>query len=278
MYLNHNGIIISAEQFTLKHDNRGLQYGDGFFESMRAAHGKLLYADLHQQRIQQTSSYLQLDLSQLALEAEVEKLLAAYPMPHARVKILFYRDSTGTYLPESDPHASSFIISCTSLPQARYDQPTQALHARIDTQDLKPIIPLSRHKTLSCTSYVLSSMKTRLYNCDEIILLNTDGNICEGCNANIFFVDTSDTLICIPLQDGRLDGVFAHVVLRQAQALGIPTQLRSVSPTQLPDFKEAFLSNVSRGIRPIHTLESVSFPSQAFSQRLALAINAQIQA
>lgn len=276
MYLNFNGEILLAEDFTVSYTSRAFQYGDGFFESMRAAYGKLLYADLHTQRLLKTSTYLKLDLDTFTLTTEVEKLLLANQIQHARVKVLFYRESTGTYLPEIHAHRCSYLITCQALPQAHYELDTPGLYALFDHENLKPRVPLSQFKTLSCTSYVLSSMQILELQCDEIILLNTDHNICEGCNANIFFIDQQDRLISIPLQDGRLDGVFAQVVMRTAADIGMEIQIQSVAPSSIQDYKEAFLSNVSRGIRPIQTLDKTIFESSSRSRQLLQAINDRI--
>jgi branched-subunit amino acid aminotransferase/4-amino-4-deoxychorismate lyase len=64
-YILHNDEFILADQPALAVSNRGFKFGDGLFESMRMAGGKLKYAEQHATRLKEGMQALKMDGSTL---------------------------------------------------------------------------------------------------------------------------------------------------------------------------------------------------------------------
>ena len=55
-----NGQPVNEDNSSQLFNNRGFYYGDGFFESMRVEHGKILRGDMHFQRMQKALLLLEM--------------------------------------------------------------------------------------------------------------------------------------------------------------------------------------------------------------------------
>jgi branched-subunit amino acid aminotransferase/4-amino-4-deoxychorismate lyase len=68
-YINCNGKLIKEEEIPLSFFNRGLFYGDGFFETMVMMQGKIPLLSLHWQRIVDTALLLRGKLAEVSKES-----------------------------------------------------------------------------------------------------------------------------------------------------------------------------------------------------------------
>ena len=90
---------------------------------------------------------------------------------------------------------------------------------------------------------------------DEAVFRNEKGNICETSTANIFLAD-SEKLVTPSPASGALPGITRKVVLELAGDSNIDISEREVSPRELQDSGEAFLTNSIMGIMPLVALNS----------------------
>src|ERR1019366_9790715 len=102
-YINFNGNIFPEHETLLPVTNRGLRYGDGFFESMVMFNKKVPLIDYHWSRIDFTSQVLASVLpSRLDLDSLQSMLLDLASVNdavvNARIRLQFYRKGTGLYL------------------------------------------------------------------------------------------------------------------------------------------------------------------------------------
>ena len=100
-----NGHLLAVAALPLP--NRGLAFGDGFFETLILADGCLRYADLHLARMQRAAAALYLTLpaalaSAAALEATLAGLAVANGWPAARLRVQLWRAGGGRYSPTTD--------------------------------------------------------------------------------------------------------------------------------------------------------------------------------
>ena len=96
--------------------NRSFLYGDGFFETFKLIEGKCERFSLHYQRMLKSAETLQLDWDAQWIPSFFEtKLLAEsknFEEQILKVRILFYRNAKGTYVPETD--TANFYIRIES--------------------------------------------------------------------------------------------------------------------------------------------------------------------
>ena len=87
---------------------------------------------------------------------------------------------------------------------------------------------------------------------DTAVLIDLDGNVSEGPGFNVFCV--KDGMVLSP-GDTVLEGVTRESVRELCEEMGIPFSLASVTPEQLRDADEVFLSSTAGGIMPIRRVD-----------------------
>ena len=106
-----------------------------------------------------------------------------------------------------------------------------------------------------CTSFLSFAEKTREQipeNVNEVLLVNSKGQILEGLNSNFFAVRQEG--IWTEDQDA-LSGVVRSMVLEVARSVGIPVHLTAIQISELESLEEAFLTSASRSVLPIHKID-----------------------
>jgi 4-amino-4-deoxychorismate lyase len=85
---------------------------------------------------------------------------------------------------------------------------------RLDAGD-----PLLRHKTTRRADYDAARAEYSRDNADEVLLLNQNGQVCEGTITNVFLDDGSGLLFTPPLTCGLLPGVLRAEFLETGRAV-----------------------------------------------------------
>ncbi len=97
----------------------------------------------------------------------------------------------------------------------------------------------------------------------EVVLVSERRQLLETTRANLFVLserglETAPTSRVLP-------GVARGLVLELACAWGVPVRLRSPSLRQHAGWREVFVSNALRGIRPVRQIDALAFPAPAAS-------------
>ena len=112
--------------------------------------------------------------------------------------------------------------------------------ARLDAAD-----PLVRHKTTRRQIYEAARAEFSRDEADEVVLLNSDGRLCEGTITNVF-VDSGDGLLRTPsLANGLLPGVLRAQLIEEER-----TVEADLSPEDLRSAAAIFVGNSLRGLIP----------------------------
>ena len=231
---------------------RAVYYGDGFFETMRWQHGKILFWKFHKQRIEKTANLLSLPLPYPAdvLLLELQKHILP-DTPNQRLRLSFVRTGEGFYTPKQN--GMIIIFEFTPLLETGYVwQDNSCVLGISSIKKLRH--PLSTLKLLSAENYVMAGIEALKNNWDEAILLNDSGNVCEAISHNIFIVKQDD-VITPPLNEGCLQGIMRSVIIELCKTHKISITERSISCSELIDAEEIFLTNVISGIRSVSAIK-----------------------
>lgn len=249
--INHNGSIFNADDKLLTASNRGLKYGDGLFESMRYSKGKLKFAHLHAQRLQQGMKALKLDgysqIDSYFLQDKADEICRRNKIAqNARLRLTVFREGGGLYAPIDNRFG--YILEALALPTAQYQ-----LNAKGLIMDIYPDIPkalnqLSNFKTCNALPYVMAGIFKDTQKLDEAFILNQNGFLCESVSANVFLV--YDKKLYTPaLSEGCIGGVMRQVIIDLANNNGIETIEAQINPEILNQAHEVFLTNAAKGIQ-----------------------------
>lgn len=272
-FLNYNGHILPVEEKLFHADNRAFRYGDGLFESIRLIKGKIMFPELHAERLKKGIQLLKMEGAQKItaefIENDIYDLARRNKIfTDARARITVFRSDGGFYTPVKN--AFSYLIELDKLETKGFEWNTSGISICLYDEIPKSIDPLSNFKTCNSLLFVLASVYKSKMKTDEAILLNSNGHLVEAGNSNIFLV--KDEEIYTPsLQDGCIGGVMRTVVLGLAEKLKMKVNQGKLKPTLLQSANEIFLTNASQGIRWV-----VSYGTKRYYTRVSKLLNVEL--
>lgn len=253
--INFNGNLIE-DSLVISSENRGYKYGDAVFETIKSVHGQLLFWEDHYFRLMASMRIMRMEIPMYFtmefLEAEIKKTIDSNSLlkSTARVRLNVDRGDGGKYLPKHN--SISYHISVEALAADFYSVSNQDSYT-VDLYKDFFVAPglLSTLKTNNKAIHVLGSIYAEENGWDNCLLLNTNKNIVEALNGNLFLV-LGETIKTPPLEDGCLKGVMRKQLIDVIMNSGdYVLEEASVSPFELQKADELFISNVITGIQPI---------------------------
>ena len=251
-----NGLLVAANNFGLPLPNRGLGFGDGFFETLIFTGNHLRLAADHFARMQQAADALYLTLpaalaSAEALETTLTPLAAANNLPAARLRLQLWRAGGGRYTPPTDAAewlatAEAFVADESPIGKADFALETFSIPS-----------PLSFCTGPQAWVYVRAAHERARRGLDEIILCDAAGHVAEAGAAAVFWV--KDGVLFTPsLASGCVAGVRRAQVLRAAQAAGITCREGLFSKDDLLAAEAIFMANAA-ALRTVRQVASGRF-------------------
>ena len=249
--ININGTIFKDSEAHLSVQNRGLAYGDAVFETIKV-NNKPLFWEAHYFRLMASMRILRMQIPMNFtpdfLENQIMDLLASMPEQAVsyRVKIIIYRTSGGYYTPNSNN--VEFNITAVALDSDLYIYKTNDFEIELFKDYLIAPNLLSTLKTNNKIVNVLGSIFAKENNYQNCLLLNTNKNIVEALNGNVFLV--KDKVIKTPpVSDGVLKGIIrGQLIDIIKKSNNFELDLSSISPFELQKADEIFITNVIQGI------------------------------
>jgi branched-subunit amino acid aminotransferase/4-amino-4-deoxychorismate lyase len=249
-YVFHQGQFLSDTDTRITKDNRAFRFADGFFESMRIVNGNALFLENHFARITDTAAVLKIkpaeDFSLELLRSQVQELLTRNGIDQGgRMRITFYRKSTGFYLPKQDE--LTYFIEAEALPDNEFVMNPTGRMVDIFMDFKKEINKLSVFKTLNCQLYVQAAIHARDKGLDEALIQNNKLSIIESNSSNLFIV-SNGVLYTPTLEDGPVAGTMRMNIINLALENKIKVYECTLNPHNLLAADEMFLTNAVRGI------------------------------
>jgi branched-subunit amino acid aminotransferase/4-amino-4-deoxychorismate lyase len=201
--------------------NRGFLYGDGFFESIKIVNGQMPLLSNHIDRIEDGFDIYQMMPTFEIDEEFIRGITSPYPK-NGILRINFFRDGMGKYLPDTDAVAfdHSFTedirdfflpISMDLLAELR-NAPIQLGSYSVYPKP-KPNVSWMTVKSLSSIYYVLAAKYKQAQNADYLLIQNSDGNICEELISNILIQNGEDFFIP-SLKSGGVNGATQRYLMK----------------------------------------------------------------
>ncbi len=254
MYLL-NGNIIS--NLNLETSNRAFKYGDAFFETMLYHKGDIPLFDLHFERAVKTFSLLKMSSPEGLTKENFKHLLLHFIAKEghttAKVRITFWRNGEGTYLPTEN--TTSYLTETTPIPTKPFELNKEGLTLGIYKDTFKNTDFLANLKVTGCLTYTLSRIWAKEQNVDDAILLNHYGRIAECSSSNIFLV-LGNEIITPPLNEGALDGVMRRHLLNTLPQQNFAVKEQPIEIADLEKTNEIFTTN-ALGIKWVKKVKGV---------------------
>lgn len=252
--INYNGKLNKNNYFNIQYNNRGLNYGDGIFETIIYHNSEIPLLDLHWARLYEGAKVLRLELpfDETLLQKLIIELIEenGLKQKRARIKLMVWRKEGGLYTPENNN--CHFLINV----QATEKHPLKKLEKVYSAKTVHLTqTPFSHIKTISALTYVMAGIEKKEREADELLLLDHEGNIAEASAANIFFFsEKENTFYTPPLSCGIINGVTRRFLLNTMEEKNIAHEERKMKIGDLSDDISIFTCNVS-GIHQLVNFE-----------------------
>ncbi len=278
--VNINGHIIKNDDASISILNRGFNYGDAVFETIKVSHGKILFLEDHYFRLMASMRILRMEIPMNFtlefFENEILNLIEHNDLSDktVRIKCIIYRGTNGFYLP--DNNNVKYVITSKTLSNEFYliNDNQYVVDLYKDHYILADL--LSTLKTNNRIINVTGSIYANENDLNNCLLLNNNKNVVEGLNSNIFLVK-DNTIKTPPLSDGCIKGVMRKQIIEIIKLMPDFTfEEASISPFELQKADELFLTNVIMGIQPITKYRKKEFESN-ISKNLLGKLNVKIR-
>lgn len=255
---------IKAEYIDIK--DRGLHYGDGLFETLLLADGKIQFFDEHMARLQSgadklgicfpgVSCYLE-DLTTLVKQsAAAQSSTVQSSTAQQVIKLLLTRGSSerGYAIPDRAMPKRITMLYDYSLPDAF----SSAIQTRICKQNVSINQSLAGLKHLNRLDNVLARAELDKTE-HEGLMLDGDGFVIEGSMSNLFVVKDG-ALLTPDLSRSGVNGIIREQILKLAQSENIKTDIIQMTINDVFAADEVFICNSLIGIVPLSRIDTTEY-------------------
>ncbi|MEK6758248.1 MAG: aminotransferase class IV [Deltaproteobacteria bacterium] len=265
-----NGKIVEQDKACISLLDRGLNYGDGLFETIKAVNGLPLFVSGHLERLKSGSSAIGLSAASLKpLMADIrsgvmERLLKSNGLStgSAYIRVTVTRGiDAGGHLPAKRAQPTA-IIRTRPLDEKTLRRREKKGVSAILIRGFVPAIP--GVKTLNYLPNVIGRSEASRRKAYEGIFTDSRDHVSEGTSSNLFIVEKA--ILKTPPIKARgyycvLPGITRGCVIELARANGIKARETIITAERLADCDEAFLTNSIAGIVPLVSIDGKALGS-----------------
>lgn len=253
----YNGKSFPLDHPCIKHNDRGLTLGHGLFETIFINKGTIPALDYHWQRLETSAPLIGItvpfskDKFLEMLASLIERNVLQEKIAVARITITHGESERGI-LPTTNLEPN-YIISVNE-----YTHVTKPYYSILIASTRKNEKSISaRVKSISYLDNILAKQEAISQGYDEAILLNTESNVADGAITNIFIVKDNQ-IYTPPIADGSLPGVVRRILLQQLTSEFSIIE-KSISPVELFNADEVFLTNALIGIQQVNKINKQKY-------------------
>ena len=259
-------------------DDRGLQYGDGVFETIAVAEAGPLCLDEHCSRLREGCERLSIPPPALpVLCAEVALVSGSNPGSNpgsslgAVVKIILTRGEGGRgYAPPAEARPNR-IVALYPWPAYPPEHATEGVRLRFCRRRYGINPALAGIKHLNRLEQILARAEWQDPAIAEGLVMDLDDNVIEGTMSNFFMVKDR-ALLTSDLHACGVRGVIRQRIIGLAAGLGLAVHEQAISRELLLQADEIFLCNSLIGVWPARMLADQPFKPGPITRRIRRAL------
>jgi len=248
-----------ANQISI-HD-RGFQYGDGCFETIRVLANKPILWSSHLNRLKKACVALRLPVDISLVEEEVSLLLKNNTAADILLKITITRGVGGRGYGPTEQASCGRVLQLVS-----YVAPNVSRGARVSicNHRLSSNLYLGGIKHLNRLDQVLASAEIPS-DCDEGLCLDHNDGLIEGCRSNLLLV-IDDKLLTPDLSRSGVQGVMLNHLIEEFAIQGTSVMQKSLDLGQLQSASEVILCNSVFGVWPVLEIQDIHWHCSSGAQ------------
>lgn len=234
-------VLYTDDHITLKLGSQSLNYGLSLFETIKVYKGSPQLLNQHVERLNGSLKALGLNhICDMDLVRErIVRLLESLNSDMGAIKLMVVEDvdmcheiitySNRVY--ESSLYEDGFSLCISNC-----------------TRDENS--PLVQHKSSNYGINIIEHRKALREGFNEVIFLNTKGDVTEGALSNIFMI--KDNVLYTPdIASGLLPGVMRAKVIEVAKIMNLKVHVGKITSKDLYDADEIFITNSLMGMMPV---------------------------
>jgi para-aminobenzoate synthetase component I len=252
-----NGSVKPQSAGSVKLTDLGVQYGYGFFETIRAEKGRILFLEDHIARFRNTwETLFDHPFPDLTWDEIIRQVISANRLQDATASVKIM----ATY-GEKDKAQFDHGLFVTAMPYTGRPYILRDAGIRLGIYPEPRSTYLADHKTLNYLHYFLAGRWAKEKGFDEAIILNPDKSLSETNTANILLV--RDKKIIKPYSDHVLKGVMEKHVCAFLKDNGYIIETGRVVMEDILPSDMIIITNSLIGALPVSFIGNVGLISSA---------------
>jgi len=275
----YDGRLVPWSDATLHVLSHGLHYASCVFEGERAYGGVIFRSTAHSQRLKQSAELLDFEIPYSAAEIDAAKhlVLERNGLRDAYVRPVAWR---GSEMMGVSAQHNKIHLAIATWEWPSYFDPAQRLKGlRLDlAQYRRPDPATIPAKAKAAGLYMIctiSKHQAERKGYADAMMLDWRGLVAECTGANIFFIQNGR--IHTPTPDCFLDGITRQTVMELARRRGIEVIERRISPDELKNFSECFITGTAAEVTPVAEIAEWRFKPGSISKQLMEDYSAEVQ-
>jgi branched-subunit amino acid aminotransferase/4-amino-4-deoxychorismate lyase len=270
-YIYFKGEIIEESEARISIDDRSFRFGDGVFDTALVVNSKLYDFAAHQERLKRGLETFEIEIDIANLEEIARTLVEKNSIEEGYVRMIVSRGENGPeamgYLPvNTQPY---LVVQTAAVPFPSYKQLTLWVSSYEAHMPLPSKVNASLH-------YVLAMQEAAKQGCENALILNTKGHICETGSGNIFWI--KDEVLYTPSL--QLPFVAGTVRKRVIDLWGGAVEEGVFTLDALSEADEIFMSNIGHMVAAVKAIKPLGYAakSDVLTQQIREKLIAEIQA
>jgi len=277
-----NGSIMDETEALIPAGDRGVLFGDGMFETMRAYNGKPFRMDRHLERLRAGCRDMRLSGVPTDMElgdaiGELYRLNVVSGDAYVRITLTGGSFEGNRSLQRSNPPNVYIMVKpLEGYPQEWYERGMRVVVSSIRSNEGSP---LSRIKSNNYLDNLMAKQEAKDRGTDDAVMLNSGGFLTEGTSSNLFLVRRGK-VVTPGVECGLLPGVTREAVMELCEEYGLTCETAFLVLDDLLQADEAFFSVSTGEIVPIAEVEGSSIGFRCpgpITMRLSAAYRALVK-
>src|SRR6186997_2907963 len=275
----YDGKLVPWNEANLHVLSHGLHYASCVFEGERAYGGRIFKSTAHSERLKRSAEVLDFEIPYSVDEIVKAKQLVVDKngRKEAYVRPVAWR---GSEMMGVSAQSNTIHLAIASWEWPSYFDPAERLKGiRLDLAEYRRPDPktapaLAKAAGLYAICTISKHIAERKGYADAM-MLDWQGRVAECTGANIFFV--RDGKIHTPIADCFLDGITRRTVIELAKKRGIEVIERRITPDELTQFSECFITGSAAEVTAVSEIAQWRFTPGAITQQLMADYTAEVQ-
>jgi 4-amino-4-deoxychorismate lyase len=252
--------------------DRGLQYGDGLFETMLVRRRRIRFLELHLERLAQGCRRLGLPVPTARIEREIA--LRARQCAEGVLKLILTRGRGARgYRPAGNERCTR-VLWHNALPAVPAGAPPVRVRLCRTRLGINP--DLAGLKTLNRLESVMARAEWRDERVWEGLMRDVEGSVVCGTMSNVF-LRRGSTLMTPALDRCGVAGVMRRWVLQQAGDMRLRVWQGRLPVEAFRDAEEVFMTNAVAGVVPVGFIQTGPRPLRLPSTETAERLRARLE-